>query len=153
MSGIIKNLNIIRFNKMSENLPFDIFIPDIKARELLSQKLNISYSIESEDWEWEVSDQCSLQELKRIYIMPDTNYGEKASILEIYLDRIEHDEDSSELSSDVWEFVESAISTNLKTHKGTLVYWIENQFKIRTKLMEIVKHHKLKNQILWNRLK
>jgi len=137
------------------NLDHDFFIPDENAQREIADKLNFDYNLGSQDWEYEVSHIRTVEEYIHLYRQENTTAKAQSSLLEMILDSIEDYLDDLEVTKEDkrfslhLKFIEEAIRTNLDIHNGTIVYWVQGDWKITDFLLEIVIKLNLENRIRW----
>ena len=137
---------------MSIDLDYDYFFGNESAQRKIAHKLNFDYSLGSQDWEYEVSHLRKTEDYIELYNAVDTTDEEKSTLMEMIFDSIEHNNDYDGKKTDFEKyrnFINNSIKENLEIHKGTLVYWIQSDFLISEKLLEIILVLGFKNKIKW----
>ncbi len=114
------------------------FIPDNNARLSLSKKLNLEFNEYMQDWEYEIADSNRIQEFIEAYDKPETSEKEKQSLMEIILasaNELLDDSNTSEFEKFLPSIIER-LKNQQELHRGTLNYWLVNDFEISKKLIE-----------------
>lgn len=137
------------------SLDFDFFISDENAQKEIAEKLDFDYNLGSQDWEYEVSHIKTIEEYIHLYEQENTSKKAKSSLLEMIIDSIEDYLNDLNITREDrrftlhLKFIEKSIKNNLDLHKGTLVYWIQGDWKISDYLITIVEKLNLEDKIRW----
>lgn len=137
------------------NLDHDFFLPDENAQREIADKLDFDYNLGSQDWEYEVSHIRTVEEYIQLYLQINTSDKAKSSLLEMIINSIEFDLEDNKIQE--WDkrfqlhlsFIEKALEKNLDLHKGTMVYWIQYNWKISDHLLNIIEKIELEGKICW----
>ena len=114
------------------NTDEEIFIPNQQTRRKLSEKLNLEFNENMQDWEWEISNPNRIAEFITEYDNLDYSTKEKETLMEIILDSL-NDMKRTNVSNDFKKHLNSVISRlkkNSGIHSGTIRYWKNGKFDI-----------------------
>ncbi|QHL88107.1 hypothetical protein GU926_11960 [Nibribacter ruber] len=117
------------------------FIPNQQARQRLAEKLQLPFSEDMKDWEYEVSDYKRMRDFIAEYDKLNTTTKERETLLEMVLDGLESLLEQSKLSEFEFYFpsVEERIKQNFAIHEPSLTYWTNIEFKISERLKLLLK--------------
>jgi len=110
----------------------NIFIPDQISRKRLAEKLCLEFDENMQDWEYEVSNPCKLDEFINEYDKKETTQNEKEILMEIILDSLNDliIENKERFLINYSEKIKERLERNSDLHIRTLNYWTENKFEI-----------------------
>lgn len=114
------------------NTDEEIFIPNQQTRKKLSEKLNLEFDENMQDWEWEISDPNRIAEFITEYDNMDSSTKEKKTLMEIILGSLNGMERTN-ANNDFEKHLNSVISRlkkNNEIHSGTIKYWKNGKFDI-----------------------
>lgn len=92
------------------------------AKLSLIKKLKLP-DIESQDWEFEVSNPLRIREFINFYEISNLNIDEKFALMIIILGSINDYLEEEEISNDIWDIVSSQLLKDIRIHKNTIMYW------------------------------
>ncbi|WP_411029487.1 hypothetical protein [Spongiimicrobium sp. 3-5] len=114
------------------NTDKEIFIPNQQTRKKLSEKLNLEFDENMQDWEWEISDPNRIAEFIAEYDNVNSSQKEKETLMEIILDSL-NDMEKTSANNDFEKHLNSVIfrlKENCEIHSGTIKYWKYGKFDI-----------------------
>jgi chorismate mutase len=110
----------------------EIFIPNQQTRKKLSEKLNLEFDENMQDWEWEISDPNRIAEFINEYDNLNSSKKEKETLMEIILDSL-NDMERTIQNNDFEKYLNSVIfrlKENYEIHRETIKYWKYGGFDI-----------------------
>lgn len=96
--------------------------PDSAARRSLATRLDLPYSDDMQDWEWEVADSARFEEFLVMYHSTDLNDDERFSLMEILIQCVDDLGLSSQAVS-AWTKIEPLLVHDSRLHGSTIEYW------------------------------
>lgn len=108
----------------------DFFIPNQQTRKKLSEKLNLDFDDNMQDWEWQVSSPNRIVEFIMEYDNLNSTKKEKETLMEIILDSINDMEKENDSFNKHINSAISRLKQNYENHIGTIKYWKNGEFDI-----------------------
>lgn len=96
--------------------------PTCAARMKLVAQLALRFSVEMQDWEWEVADGGRFGEFLDLYCTGNLNDDERISLMEILIQSGEDMEPPSEFDA-AWSALEPLLLSRPELHRSTIMYW------------------------------
>jgi hypothetical protein len=96
--------------------------PTATARTALAARFDLSYSVDMQDWEWEVADAQRFEEFLDAYRSANLSDDERFSLMEILVQCVEDLALQSTYAAG-WSAIEPLLLSNARLHRTTIAYW------------------------------
>lgn len=117
--------------------------PNPKARQSLAKRLNLPYSEEMQDWEWEVAQPERFQEfivfLEREALTDDERFSLVEILVQCVEEILENTSNPNLERCKEWKAVVKAIELRPRLHASTLQYWSEGDFQVSEGMKIVLK--------------
>ena len=103
--------------------------PTKEAIEKLVERFNFEYSIDMQDWEWQVADYSRIDEFIDYYEKDGLTNDEKFTLMETMIQSFEDSETELE-SNEKWKKIIKLLNKNFNLHQYSIWYWASFDYEL-----------------------
>ncbi len=124
--------------------------PTLQAVLSLAKRLDLRYSPDMQDWEYEVSDPSRLAEFVATYESGELDDDERFTLMSIIIDSAEQlvqESGQTFIKSAIFQRILALVETNIDLHTATICYWasieaeLEDAWCVTPHFRQIVARH------------
>ena len=122
--------------------------PTNEARQSLADRFDLPYTLQMQDWEWDVADSKRIKEFMEVYKSGELSEDERFALMETIIQSFADLEQPLDKNKE-WQEVIKLIESNLDLHIYTVWYWSDeennepdDQWSVAPSMREILNEHR-----------